>query len=113
MTQQEYTERKYAYLRVAPGLVVLLANDGKTMLSIARYADGPSFGLEDEPRDFTAWGWGRIPEQEWERIRALSKHDPERAADALRDWGSDNRWPRHKTMREAMAHALASTPSQD
>lgn len=102
-------ERKYRYRRLAPGVALLPANDGKTMLAIARYTDGPSLGLENELRDFTAWGWGRIPDKEWERISALAKFDPDRAVDALREWGSDNRWPRHKTMREAMAYAIAST----
>lgn len=37
---------------------------------------------------------------------ARAKHDPERAVDELREWGADNRWPRHKTMRAAMAAAL-------
>lgn len=100
-------ERRYAYQRIAPGLVLLPGNDGETLFAIARYVDGPSLGLEDEPRDFQAWGWGRVPADAYERIRALSEHDPERAVDELREWGADNRWPRHKTMREAMADALA------
>lgn len=100
--------RKYAYQRVAPGLILLPGNDGETIYAVGRYVDGPSAGLEDEPRDFEAWGWGRLPAGEMDRIQALGKHDSERAVERLRDWGTDNRWPRHKTMKAAMDDALAS-----
>lgn len=103
--------RIYAYQRIAPGLVLQPSNDRKTVYAIARYMDGPSMGLEDEPRDFTAWGWGRVPSHVMERVESLGQRDPERAVEELRDWGSDNRWPRHKTMRDAIAAALSSEES--
>ena len=101
-------DRKYRYRRIAPGVVLLPGNDGDSLFAVARYMDGPSFGLEGEPRDFTAWGWGRLPQSVVGRLRALFQADPEAAIDLARDWGADNRWPRHKTMREAMGYALAS-----
>lgn len=101
-------ERKYRYRRVAPGLILLPANDGETWIVVGRYEDGPTWGLLDEPRDFEAWGWGRLPASVMERVRAM--RDPEAITEALRDHVFDNTWPRHKTMGAAIDAALAATP---
>ena len=49
------TERKYALTRVATGDYLLPSNDLRTLWRIFSYVDGPSFGLDDWPRDKTLW----------------------------------------------------------
>lgn len=102
------TERKYAYTRIAPGLILLPGNDGRTFYAVGKYEDGPTWGL-DEPRDFTAWGWGRVHPELLTRVQRLTERgDVDDAVSALREVVFDNCWPRHKTMRSAISDALTS-----
>jgi hypothetical protein len=55
----ETLERKYALTRVATGDYLLPSNDLRTLWRIRSYVDGPSFGLDDWPRDKTLWQVGR------------------------------------------------------
>lgn len=48
-------ERKYALRKLGVGDYLLLSNDGRTLWRLHRYQDGPSYGLEDMPRD--RWFW--------------------------------------------------------
>jgi hypothetical protein len=61
-------DRNYSLIKIAQGDYLLPSNDGQTLWRIRRYEDGPSYGLEEWPRDRTFWGaWkyiGRIPWQD-------------------------------------------------
>lgn len=48
-------ERKHALRKLGVGDYLLLSNDGRTLWRLSRYQDGPSYGLEDMPRD--RWFW--------------------------------------------------------
>lgn len=48
-------ERRYAMIKLGSGDYLLPDNDAQTMWRIVRYTDGPSFGLEDWPRDRELW----------------------------------------------------------
>lgn len=100
------SERRYAYQRIAPGLILLPGNDGTTLYAIGRYVDGPTYGLEDEPHDFTAWGWGRVDRLKLEARVRLG--DDDGYVQLIRDHVYDNVWPRHWRMRDAIDAALAS-----
>lgn len=105
----ERVERKYAYQRIAPGLVLQPGNDGATLYVVGRYEDGPTWGLEDEPRDFRAWGWGRVSADTLERVKRLTaRGETDDAVYALREHVFDNTWPRHATMRAAIDAAVSS-----
>jgi hypothetical protein len=53
--QLESVERRYALRKIAAGDYLLLSNDRQTLWRLNRYQDGPSYGLEDMPRD--RWFW--------------------------------------------------------
>jgi hypothetical protein len=67
-------QRKYALHKVAKGDYLLLSNDGLTMWRLVRYQDGPSYGLEDEPRDQWFWQVLRWPKP-MEQGKRLDKFD--------------------------------------
>lgn len=100
-------ERRYAYHRIVPGLILQRGNDGTTLYAIGRYEDGPTWGLCDEARDFTAWGWGRVSDDLTKRVeRLIARDEYDEAVYALREVVFDNTWPRHQTMRAAIEDAL-------
>lgn len=92
-------ERKYALTKLASGDYLLPSNDGLTVWRIARYTDGPSFGLEDWPRDRELWRYCK-----WDR-----QGHPASVED-IDDW---DRWTEvgigYDTRREAIEAALSSS----
>ena len=55
-------ERGYRLRKISAGDWLLLGNDGRTLWRLNRYQDGPTFGLDDWPRDRWFWRTLRWPE---------------------------------------------------
>lgn len=106
MSEEAVPTRRYAYHRIVPGLVLLPSNDGTFFYVIGKYEDGPTWGLDDEPRDFSAWGWGRLSRDAYSKL--VASRDEDHIITRLWDCARDNQWPRHKTMRAATEDALTS-----
>lgn len=89
-------ERKYQLIKIDAGDWLLPGNDGKTLWRIAKYEDGPSYGLEDWPADKEFWG-------AWKWMAAT----PPRSEDDFSDWG---RWDQYgyecTSRRDAIQAAL-------
>jgi hypothetical protein len=94
-------ERRYSLTKLGPGDYLLPSNDGETLWRIATYTDGPSFGLDDWPRDRTFWGaWRYDGRMRWRE----GVDDPEALLDC-NDWsGPVDTYL--ATRREAIAGAL-------
>ena len=60
------TARAYSLIRIRAGDYLLPSNDGATLWRIRRYEDGPSYGLDDWPRDRLFWGaWRYVGRVAW------------------------------------------------
>jgi hypothetical protein len=96
MFMPETIARKYVLTKIAKGDYLLPSNDGGTLWRIRSYEDGPSYGLEDWPRDLTLWGiW------KWDTPvtgASLASVDPDA-------W---DRWECYDTSYESRAQAIRS-----
>lgn len=96
--------RRYGLHKLAAGDYLLLSNDGRTMWRLNRYQDGPSFGLEQEPRDRWLWRVLRWPEPLTASTRLSKRYD----MDDLSRWDEVASWL--ATRAEAIDYALSYDP---
>jgi hypothetical protein len=97
-------ERRYALTKARPGDYLLLSNDGRTMWRLTRYQDGPSYGLDDWPRDRWFWQAARWPEPITPETKLSKQYD---IGDLSRWYVTDQMLA---TREEAIQCALAPAP---